>query len=143
MFSFILRSRPETEKPLPLKTRRSNAARFFLVSCFFLCASIILFQSAEYLLSLRKSAVPLAVRSAPVLRSLPDALSADGKSDINLASAADLTRVPGIGPSLAESILSYRDAVGGFRFIEEILDVSGIGPKRLEALRESFYCPLP
>ncbi len=56
--------------------------------------------------------------------------------DINQATAAELERLPDIGPSLAGRIVAYRQAHGGFQRIDELLGVPGIGPKTLEALRE-------
>ena len=49
------------------------------------------------------------------------------KLNINTASAADLTRLPGIGQGRAEAIVTYRETVGTFASIEEIMHVSGIG----------------
>jgi competence protein ComEA len=58
---------------------------------------------------------------------------------LSLASAtqAQLEELDGIGPTLASRILEYRDAHGGFRSIEELGEVEGIGEVRLEALREA------
>ena len=47
--------------------------------------------------------------------------------DLNTASAEELACLPGIGPVLAERILSRRDELGAFRSKEDILSVSGIG----------------
>ena len=74
----------------------------------------------------------------PMTRALPDT---EGKTDINRATAEDLEKADGIGPTLAQRILEMRDARGGFHFLEELMDVSGIGEKRFEALRALFYCP--
>jgi uncharacterized protein len=49
--------------------------------------------------------------------------------DANTASPALLTHVAGIGPKLAASIVSYRDANGAFKSREELRKVSGLGPK--------------
>ena len=49
------------------------------------------------------------------------------KLNINMASAADLTRLPGIGAGRAEAIVTHRETVGDFASIEEIMQVSGIG----------------
>ncbi len=55
--------------------------------------------------------------------------------DINRASAAELELLPGIGPVLAGRIVEYRKLRGRFQSVDELLDVPGIGPKRLEQIR--------
>ena len=54
---------------------------------------------------------------------------------LNAASAAELEKVPGIGPSTARAILEYRSKHGPFQQIDDLTKVSGIGPKTLEKLR--------
>lgn len=56
---------------------------------------------------------------------------------ISLASAdaAALEELDGIGPALASRIVEWRDAHGGFASVDQLLEVPGIGPARLEALR--------
>ncbi|MEX2538265.1 MAG: ComEA family DNA-binding protein [Actinomycetota bacterium] len=56
--------------------------------------------------------------------------------NLNTASAADLDTLPGIGPALAERIISYREEHGGFRTVDELLDVPGIGPTKLDEIRD-------
>ena len=59
--------------------------------------------------------------------------------DINTASVWELAGVlPGIGESKAQSIVEYREAVGGFRSVEELIEVEGIGEALLEQIRP--YC---
>ena len=62
--------------------------------------------------------------------------SSDGKVNINRADAAALQTIPGIGPSKAERIIDYRNTVGPFQSIEDIKNVSGIGNKTFESIRE-------
>ena len=63
--------------------------------------------------------------------------------NINLATAEDLQSVPGLGRELSQRILALRKERGGFHFLEELRDVSGIGEKRLAVLKAYFFCPLP
>ena len=60
----------------------------------------------------------------------------DGRININTAMADGLMTLPGIGPAIAERIIAHREANGPFRIIEEITDVSGIGPARFADIRE-------
>ncbi len=54
---------------------------------------------------------------------------------LNAATATELEQLPGIGPATAAKILLYRRERGKFRSIEELLNVKGIGPKKLERIR--------
>jgi competence protein ComEA len=58
-----------------------------------------------------------------------------GVVSLNSADLAALEAIPGIGPVKATAILQYRDEVGGFSSVEELLDVTGIGPATLESIR--------
>jgi competence protein ComEA len=52
-----------------------------------------------------------------------------GMVNVNTATAADLERLPGVGPVLARRIVEFREAKGLFRRIEDLQEVQGIGPK--------------
>ena len=54
--------------------------------------------------------------------------------DLNCASAEELDCLPGIGPVLAGRIVEYRTEKGAFSSVEELMEVKGIGEKRLAAL---------
>lgn len=58
----------------------------------------------------------------------------NGKLDLNTADADSLARIRGIGPALAKRIVAAREARGGFRSVNDLDDVDGIGPKLLERL---------
>jgi competence protein ComEA len=57
---------------------------------------------------------------------------AQGSIDPNLADAATLARVPGIGPAIALRIIALREADGPFASADELLDVAGMTPARLD-----------
>lgn len=55
--------------------------------------------------------------------------------DLNLATVAELDTLPGVGPATASAIIAWREENGGFRRVDDLLEVPGIGPARLERLR--------
>ena len=64
-----------------------------------------------------------------------DATMAD-RVDLNTASQQALEALPGIGPRTAELIISYRDEHGGFKKVEELMNIRGIGERTFLRLRE-------
>ena len=68
------------------------------------------------------------------LRSRRDEPPPAAEVDINTADAATLATIPGIGSGLAERIVAFRSSNGAFASVDELLDVSGITDRRLDAL---------
>ncbi len=66
----------------------------------------------------------------------PSSLLEGDPVDINNASQAELEGLPGIGPSLAERIIAYREENGPFAQIEDIVNVSGIGSATYEEIKD-------
>ncbi len=62
--------------------------------------------------------------------------SADGLVDLGTADAAALEELPGIGPVLAERIVQWRSEHGPFASVDDLRQVSGIGPALLDKLRD-------
>ncbi len=58
--------------------------------------------------------------------------------DLNRLSVEDLCLVPGIGESLAREMITYREKRKGFRSVEDLRNVRGIGEKKYRALRKFF-----
>lgn len=55
--------------------------------------------------------------------------------DLNRATRAELLQIPGVGPALADKIIAHRTEHGGFRTVEDLGQISGIGPATLSRLR--------
>jgi competence protein ComEA len=66
------------------------------------------------------------------------ATGAGGKLSLATATAEQLDTLDGIGPTLAKRIVEYRQAHGGFRSLDQLRQVGGIGEKRLETLRDGL-----
>lgn len=63
--------------------------------------------------------------------------------DINSADTSELILLNGIGEYLAGQIIAYREENGGFRNIEELINVSGIGEKIFDSIRDYVYVENP
>jgi competence protein ComEA len=91
----------------------------------------------------RKLADGEQVLVAPPGTALPPSVAAGGapaavggKLDLNLATADQLDGLPGVGPVLAERIVAWRTKNGRFASVDQLGEVSGIGDKKLESLRD-------
>ncbi|MBR1584875.1 MAG: helix-hairpin-helix domain-containing protein [Clostridia bacterium] len=101
----------------------------------------MLSSGRDYVLSAEKTTrVIEPVPTAVTARSAPEGTDAPEKLNLNTASYDDLLALPGIGPTYAQAILDYRAAHGPFHFIEEVMDVRGIGPKRFDAIKRLITC---
>ena len=65
----------------------------------------------------------------------PDATVPAGPVNINTATADQLDVLPGVGPTTSAAIVAHREQHGPFQSVDQLGDVHGIGPAKLEALR--------
>lgn len=65
-------------------------------------------------------------------------MDVETRVNINTASAAELETLIGIGPVKAQAIVDYRNGHEMFRTIDELVNVPGIGPQTLEAIRDQI-----
>lgn len=100
--------------------------------------------SSGYLVASRE----LSRTTATIIESKPSphpaaTVAQASSSTINLNSATleELDSLPRVGPVLARKILDYRAAHGGFRSVDDLDQVSGIGPATLEKLRPLISAP--
>lgn len=59
-----------------------------------------------------------------------------GPLNLNTATAEQLESLPGVGPAIAAAIVEHRQRIGGFASVDGLLAVSGIGPSKLELIRD-------
>jgi competence protein ComEA len=76
-------------------------------------------------------AVPPEVPTAPISSST----STPGPVNINTAGPDDLDVLPGVGPATAAAIIAHRQQYGPFQTVDQLAEVRGIGPAKLDALR--------
>lgn len=102
------------------------AAVFFVAAFFFLPARNVARQTEPAYT--RPGPTPLPADSAPLVITLQTRI------DLNSADARELTALPGVGPTLAEAIVAYREENGPFTAVSELLRVRGFGEATLLAL---------
>jgi len=90
----------------------------------------------------RGQAAALAA-AGPAAPGVPGAQSAgqagaSGLVNINTATLEELDTLDGVGPATAQKIIDYRTAHGGFKTIEEIKEVPGIGDAKFAAMQDSI-----
>ena len=73
----------------------------------------------------------LLIENTNIHSDLPDVT----KMDINTASAAQLSNLPGIGVTLASRIVEYRAQNGNFLSVEDLMQVDGIGLKKYDQIK--------
>jgi competence protein ComEA len=80
-----------------------------------------------------------ALAAAPVKAAAPAAPRAASSEarpiDLNTADSTALESVPGIGKSLSQRILAFRDKNGPFQSVDDLLKVQGVGEKSIQKLR--------
>jgi len=81
------------------------------------------------------SAVHSVATAPAATASVPTSTAATGPVDLNTATAEQLDALPGVGPVTAAAIVAWRQANGRFGHVDQLADVDGIGPARLEKLR--------
>lgn len=96
---------------------------------------VILAQDGDYFyIPAIGEIIPDAARNAPanIYTDLPSNIIFP--IDINQASLKEFEALPGIGPTKAAEIITYRDLHGSFKAVTDLLDVPGIGPQILDAI---------
>jgi competence protein ComEA len=86
-------------------------------------------------LAARVSDGQLLLVGVPATVGAPGAAAADGPVSLNTATVQQLDALPGVGPVLAQHIVDWREAHGGFTSVSQLQQVSGIGARKYDELK--------
>ena len=111
------------------------------LTALFLAVLLLLYRDAsltaagtDYTISTQRRAVEEVTPEPPEPR---------GPVDINTAGLEELQTLSGIGPTLAQRIIDYREANGPFASVDELVKVKGIGEATLEKFRDGAAAGVP
>lgn len=107
-----------------------------LIGIFFLLSSIVILYNLFYIPSLPRADV---IKKEIVLQDYDENNNKTGTIDINSATIEELKKIPGIGESTAQKIIDYRETNGGFITKSEIMNVSGIGRKKYDSIKDYIF----
>ena len=93
-------------------------------------------DAQQILVAKKGEAAPAAASSGSSTGTGAGAGPTTGPINLNTATLDQLETLPGIGPALGQRIIDYREQHGPFESVEDLLDVSGIGEKRLADLQD-------
>ncbi|MEW5827012.1 MAG: helix-hairpin-helix domain-containing protein [Candidatus Bipolaricaulota bacterium] len=113
-------------------TKEQERGLVFLLSAALLLGGAVLLWPSPGRSSIRPAS-PLVLTGVSVVVPV---VCERGKIDVNRAGLEELCRLPGIGEALASRIMAYRTAHGPFQTLDDLTEVSGIGPKTVDGLRE-------
>ena len=95
-------------------------------------------KSGIYTLPLRAVYIPSKAEMYPRVDETTEDSQNLGVININTATKEVLETLPGIGPSTAKAIIEYRENIGLFETIEDIMNVSGIGEATFNDIKDSI-----
>ena len=81
---------------------------------------------------------PAQVALAQVAHATDSTVAAMKPVSVNKADSEDLQTVRGIGPALAERIIEYRTTNGGFKSLDQLKEVKGIGDLKFEKIKDQI-----
>lgn len=114
--------------------RRTSAMLMAAITAVFIAAAVLTPLTAGGGIRARHASAAEIMRGGDAQDAADSELLPGETVNINTASAAELARLPGIGPVLSGRIVAYREENGAFSANEEIMNVDGIGRTRYAAI---------
>lgn len=121
-------------------TRQERGVILFLVACIVVGACIYIYKTKNPVFApeLKFTYSKASTDIGEVVVKTKDSPEQNiiEKVNINTALKDELVSLPGIGPVYAQRIIEYREKTRGFKTIEEIMNIRGIGEKKFEKLKD-------
>jgi comEA protein len=117
-------------------TPQETKAILFLLMALLVGSGIILYQRTHPGFAPQLKLDKSDVDSTGEIKYLAGSGQEENAIDLNRATAAELQLLPGVGPALSKRIVEYRESCGEFDKIEDVMQVSGIGPRTFEAIKD-------
>ena len=119
-------------------TPQETKALIFLLIALLVGSGITLYKRShpQFAPELMMEKSPQSTVHSPPQKDSLSGESINKKISLNQATSEELEVIPGLGPILSQKIIEYREAKGSFRKLEDLMQVSGIGPKKFEQIKD-------
>jgi len=119
-------------------TPQEIKALIFLLIALLVGSGITLYKRShpQFAPELMREKSPQTTVYSPPLSDSLGGESVNKKINLNQATSEELEVIPGLGPILSQKIIAYREAHGPFRKLDDLMQISGIGPKKFEQIKD-------
>ncbi len=118
---------------------RKNQTAFIIFFGIIICALVIGYNAFYNPQAQEVEYIPVTSSESDEAEASSEHYNSSGQLNINTATAEELSALDGIGDSIAQKIIAYREENGDFSDISEIMNVKGIGKSKYEAIKDKIF----